>query len=61
MGSIFEKLWRLGPAAFVFKAIIVAIVADGLLLAFIFAGPTANGFSPGATRASSNCASSGTR
>jgi HEAT repeat protein len=36
MGSIFRKLWRLGPAAFVFKAIIAAIVADGLLLAFIF-------------------------
>jgi HEAT repeat protein len=36
MGSIFEKIWRLGPAAFVFKAIIVAIVADGLLLSFIF-------------------------
>src|SRR5215472_10500242 len=36
MGSIFEKLWRLGPAAFVFKAIIAAIVADALLLAFIF-------------------------
>src|SRR5207248_5306451 len=36
MGSIFEKLWRLGPAAFVFKAIIAAIVADGLFLAFIF-------------------------
>jgi HEAT repeat protein len=35
MASIFEKLWRLGPAAFVMKAIIVAIVADGLLLAFI--------------------------
>jgi HEAT repeat protein len=35
MGSIFEKLWRLGPAAFVLKAIMVAIVADGLLLAFI--------------------------
>jgi HEAT repeat protein len=35
MGSIFEKLWRLSPAAFVLKAIIVAIVADGLLLAFI--------------------------
>lgn len=35
MASIFEKLWRLGPAAFVFKAIIVAILADGLLLAFI--------------------------
>jgi HEAT repeat protein len=35
MGSIFEKLWRLGPAAFVLKAIVVAIVADGLLLAFI--------------------------
>ena len=36
MGSIFEKLWRLSPAAFVFKAIVAAIVADGLLLAFIF-------------------------
>ena len=36
MGSTFEKLWRLGPAAFVFKAIIAAIVADALLLAFIF-------------------------
>jgi len=35
MGSIFEKLWRLSPAAFVLKAIVVAIVADGLLLAFI--------------------------
>jgi HEAT repeat protein len=35
MASIFEKLWRLGPAAFVLKAIIVAIAADGLLLAFI--------------------------
>lgn len=36
MGSIFEKLWRLGPAAFVLKAIVAAAVADGLLLAFIF-------------------------
>lgn len=36
MASVFEKIWRLGPAAFVFKAIIAAIVADGLLLAFIF-------------------------
>jgi HEAT repeat protein len=36
MASIFEKLWRLGPAAFVFKAIIAAIVADALLLGFIF-------------------------
>lgn len=36
MGSIFRKLWILGPAAFVFKAIIAAIVADGMLLAFIF-------------------------
>jgi len=35
MPSIFERLWRLGPAAFVLKAIIAAIVADGLLLAFI--------------------------
>lgn len=36
MGSIFEKFWRLGPAAFVLKAIIAAAVANGLLLAFIF-------------------------
>jgi len=36
MESIFEKIWRLGPAAFVFKAIIAAIAADGLFLAFIF-------------------------
>ena len=36
MGSIFEKLWRLGPAALVLKAIFAAIVADALLLAFIF-------------------------
>src|SRR6266705_3500793 len=35
MASIFEKLWRLGPAAFVLKAIVAAIVADALLLAFI--------------------------
>src|SRR5216684_337327 len=35
MASIFEKLWRLGPAAFVAKAIIAAIAADALLLAFI--------------------------
>lgn len=35
MESIFERLWRLGPAAFVVKAIVAAIVADGLLLAFI--------------------------
>jgi HEAT repeat protein len=35
MESIFEKLWRLGPAAFVLKAIVAAIVADGLLLGFI--------------------------
>jgi HEAT repeat protein len=35
MASIFERLWKLGPAAFVVKAIIAAIVADGLLVAFI--------------------------
>jgi len=35
MGSIFERLWRLGPAALVLKAIVVAIVADALLLTFI--------------------------
>lgn len=36
MASIFEKLWRLGPSAFVFKAILLAVAADALLLAFIF-------------------------
>ena len=35
MESTFERLWRLGPSAFVLKAIFAAIVADGLLLAFI--------------------------
>src|SRR5260221_2432157 len=35
MASIFEKLWRLGPAAFVLKAIIAALVANGFLLALI--------------------------
>ncbi len=35
MESIFEKLWRLGPAAFVLKAIVAAIVADGSFLGFI--------------------------
>jgi hypothetical protein len=35
MESIFEKLWRLGPAAFVLKAILAAMVADGMLLGFI--------------------------
>lgn len=36
MASIFERLWRLSAAGFVFKAILVAIAADALLLAFIF-------------------------
>src|SRR6266436_1755765 len=35
MESVFERLWRLGPAALVVKAIVAAIVADALLLAFI--------------------------
>ena len=35
MESIFERLWRLGPAAFVLKAIVAAVAADGLLLGFI--------------------------
>jgi HEAT repeat protein len=35
MVSAFEKLLRLGPAAFVLKAIFAAVVADALLLAFI--------------------------
>src|SRR5216684_4650150 len=35
MESIFERLWRLGPAAFVLKAIVAAITVDALLLGFI--------------------------
>ena len=35
MESVFDKLWRIGPAAIVTKAIIVALVADAMLLAFI--------------------------
>lgn len=35
MASIFEKLWSLTPATLVAKAIIAAIAADVLLLAFI--------------------------
>jgi HEAT repeat protein len=35
MQSAFEKLWRLGPAAFVFKAIVAALTLNVLLLAFI--------------------------
>jgi HEAT repeat protein len=35
MASVFDKVWRLGAAGFVLKAIVVAIVADVLLLAFI--------------------------
>src|SRR5712692_2857870 len=35
MGSAFETFRRLGPAAFVLKAIICVIVADALLLGFI--------------------------
>src|SRR5258708_2005629 len=35
MKSLFENLSRLGAAAFVLEAIVVVIVADGLLLGFI--------------------------
>jgi HEAT repeat protein len=35
MESIFEMVWRSGPAALVLKAVIASLVADGLLLAFI--------------------------
>lgn len=35
MASAFERLLKLGPAAFVLKAIMAAIVADALLLSFI--------------------------
>jgi hypothetical protein len=35
MASIFETLWMLDPAAFVFKAIVAAFVANTMLLEFI--------------------------
>jgi len=35
MESAFSKLWALGPAAFVVKVIVAAVVADALLLGFI--------------------------
>jgi HEAT repeat protein len=35
MVSIFRDLWMLGPAAVVLKAIFAALIANGLLLAFI--------------------------
>jgi len=35
MASIFEKLWNLGPAAFILKAIVAAFIANAMLLAFI--------------------------
>ncbi len=35
MGSIFNFIRRLGPAGIVFKAIVAALIADGLLLGFI--------------------------
>jgi HEAT repeat protein len=35
MESIFSRLWRLGPAVVVTKAILAALAADGLLLGFI--------------------------
>src|SRR2546430_1737013 len=35
MPSGSEDFWRLGPAAFVFRAIVLAVVADVALLAFI--------------------------
>jgi len=35
MASIFERLWHAGPAAFIASAIMVALVADALLLGFI--------------------------
>src|SRR5258708_9321937 len=35
MESIFEKLWRLGPAAFVLRGLVWAMAADALLLGFI--------------------------
>ena len=35
MASIFERFWKAGPAAFVARAILVALLADALLLGFI--------------------------
>lgn len=35
MESIFKDLWNIGPAAVVMKAIFAALIANGLLLAFI--------------------------
>jgi HEAT repeat protein len=35
MESAFSRLWTLGPAAFVVKVIVAAVVADALLLGFI--------------------------
>ncbi|MDE3108587.1 MAG: HEAT repeat domain-containing protein [Acidobacteriota bacterium] len=35
MTSVFERLWRVGPAAIVLKAIVAAIIADAMLLAVI--------------------------
>ena len=35
MESVFDKLWHIGPAAIVAKAIIAALAADSLLLGFI--------------------------
>jgi hypothetical protein len=35
MATAFERLWALGPAALVLKAIVAAVIADGVLLAFI--------------------------
>ena len=35
MESAFSKIWALGPAAFVVKVIVAAVVADALLLGFI--------------------------
>lgn len=35
MASIFERLWKAGSAAFIARAILVALLADALLLGFI--------------------------
>jgi len=62
MASIFETLWKLDPAAFVFKAIVVAFVANPMLLdSFLFAEPTANAISQSATSVCLNCDKSETR
>jgi len=54
MESIFEKLWRLGPAAFVMKAIVVVIWRMGAVGFILIARSYRKWYSRSATRTSSN-------